>query len=151
MSSHRSTGNNGESNRSRDGQQNLQQVAAQANALVGSTAGGANQRSDPTSVPQRKVYVTNDAREAFNKAQQNYAAQILDGPQGESARVMHQPQVDRIQGLFDKVNTIVETPLGRLAEAGPRETMEERGKLVTAYVRHIEGLIQALSETPRQN
>ncbi|EHA46988.1 hypothetical protein MGG_01904 [Pyricularia oryzae 70-15] len=151
MSSHRSTGSGAESSRSRNGQQNLQQVATQANALVGSTAGGANRGGNSESVPLRTVYVTNTARDAFNKVQHKYAAQILDGPQGESARVMHQPQVDRIQGLFDKVNAMVETPLGQLAEAGPTETMEERGKLVMAYVRHIEGLIQALSQAPRQN
>ncbi|KAI6352675.1 hypothetical protein MCOR25_009341 [Pyricularia grisea] len=150
MSSHRSTGNNSESSHSQNGHQNLQQLATQANALVGFTARGANQRSEPESVPQRIVYVTSDARVAFNKVQQEYAAQILDGPQGESARVLNQPQVDRIQGLFEKVNTIVETPLGQAPEAGPRETMEERGQLVMAYVRHIQGLIEALSETPRQ-
>ncbi|KAI6306839.1 hypothetical protein MCOR34_007853 [Pyricularia oryzae] len=125
MSSHRSTGSGAESSGSRNGQQNLQQVATQANALVGSTAGGANRGGNSESAPLRTVYVTNTARDAFNKVQHKYAAQILDGPQ--------------------------ETPLGQLAEAGPTETMEERGKLVMAYVRHIEGLIQALSQAPRQN
>ncbi|TLS26136.1 hypothetical protein PpBr36_04877 [Pyricularia pennisetigena] len=149
MSSHRTTGNNSGSSRPHNVQQNLQQVATQATALVGSSTRGANGRGDPGCIPQRTTYVTSDARDAFNKVQQKYAAQILDGPQGESARAMQQPQVDRIQGLFDKVDVIVETPLGQLPEAGRGETMEERGKLVLAYVRHIEGLMQALSETRR--